>query len=105
MTAKRQQPRDGKRLVASVRGKVIAEEQLDPSICNGQEPVAVAPPAKQSSPGQRQTLPEAVEALERSMIEETLRETRGNKQQAAQLLGLSRQGLFKMLKRLGQDSR
>jgi transcriptional regulator of acetoin/glycerol metabolism len=34
------------------------------------------------------------------MIEEALRETRGNKQQAAQILGLSRQGLIKMLKRL-----
>jgi DNA-binding NtrC family response regulator len=35
------------------------------------------------------------------MIEQTLRDTRGNKQQAAQILGLSRQGLIKMLKRLG----
>jgi Bacterial regulatory protein, Fis family len=35
------------------------------------------------------------------MIDETLRETHGNKQQAAQILGLSRQGLIKMLKRLG----
>lgn len=105
----RQLENEVKRLVASVRGKVIAEEQLDPAIRNGQAPVSVAQtvaaPATQSSPGRRQTLPEAVEALERSMIEETLRETRGNKQQAAQILGLSRQGLIKMLKRLGLDSR
>jgi Nif-specific regulatory protein len=101
----RQLENEVKRLVASVRGKIIAEEHLDPSIRNPQEPVAVtqmiavAAPA-QPSPARRQTLPEAVETLERSMIEETLHETRGNKQQAAQILGLSRQGLIKMLKRL-----
>src|SRR5215813_11252867 len=36
-----------------------------------------------------------------SMIEEALRQTGGNKQKAAQVLGLSRQGLIKKLKRLG----
>jgi DNA-binding NtrC family response regulator len=35
------------------------------------------------------------------MIEDALRETAGNKQKAAQALGLSRQGLIKKLKRLG----
>jgi two-component system NtrC family response regulator len=35
------------------------------------------------------------------MIEEALRQTAGNKQKAAQVLGLSRQGLIKKLKRLG----
>jgi DNA-binding NtrC family response regulator len=34
------------------------------------------------------------------MIEETLRKTGCNKQKAAQVLGLSRQGLIKKLKRL-----
>jgi transcriptional regulator with GAF, ATPase, and Fis domain len=34
------------------------------------------------------------------MIEEALRERNGNKQKAAQLLGRSRQGLIKELKRL-----
>ncbi len=103
----RQLENEVKRLVASVRGKVIAEEHLDTSVRDAQEPappaptVAVAASATEPSPGRRQTLPEAVEALERRMIEETLRDTRGNKQQAAQLLGLSRQGLIKMLKRLG----
>jgi Nif-specific regulatory protein len=103
----RQLENEVKRLVASVRGKVIAEEHLDPSIRNAQEPlavtqtIAVATSATQPSPRRRQTLAEAIETLERHMIEETLGETRGNKQHAAQILGLSRQGLFKMLKRLG----
>ena len=35
------------------------------------------------------------------MIEEALRKPGGNKQKAAQVLGLSRQGLIKKLKRLG----
>jgi Nif-specific regulatory protein len=107
----RQLENEVQRLVASARGNVIAEEHLDPSIRDSQEPAGVrqtAPglaPASQPSPGRSQTLAEAVETLERRMIEETLGETRGNKQQAAQILGLSRQGLFKMLKRLGIDSR
>jgi two-component system, NtrC family, response regulator AtoC len=40
-----------------------------------------------------------VEALERRMIEDTLRKSGGNKQKAAQTLGLSRQGLIKKLNR------
>ena len=46
-----------------------------------------------------QSLPGAVEALERRMIEEALRESGGNKQKAAQVSGLSRQGLIKKLNR------
>jgi two-component system, NtrC family, response regulator AtoC len=45
-------------------------------------------------------LPTAVEALERRMIQAALRVSGGNKQKAAQVLGLSRQGLIKKLKRL-----
>jgi DNA-binding NtrC family response regulator len=47
-----------------------------------------------------QTLSDAVEALERRMIEDSLRQCHGNKQKTAQVLGLSRQGLIKKLKRL-----
>ena len=46
----------------------------------------------------------AVEALERRMIDDALKETGGNKQRAAQILGLSRQGLLKKLKRLAIPS-
>jgi DNA-binding NtrC family response regulator len=46
------------------------------------------------------SLPDAVEQLERRLIEEALRNSGGNKQKAAQVLGLSRQGLIKKLKRL-----
>src|SRR5262249_35574833 len=47
------------------------------------------------------SLPDAVEQLARRLIEEALRNSGGNKQKAAQVLGLSRQGLIKKLKRLG----
>jgi Nif-specific regulatory protein len=100
----RQLENEVKRLIAFVRGKSITEGQLDPSIRNLEpHPVPVAqetsrPVMPAHSPS---TLPEAVDALERNMIEEALRRTGGNKQRAAQALGLSRQGLIKKLKRLG----
>jgi DNA-binding NtrC family response regulator len=106
----RQLENEIKRLLASVRGRTITEEQLDPSIRNNeaassaaststQVPQEAKPPI-QTAPA-RQTLGSAVEALERRMIEEGLRQCNGNKQKAAQVLGLSRQGLIKKLKRLG----
>ncbi len=49
-------------------------------------------------------LPRAIEKLERQLIEQALRERGGNKMRAAQLLGLSRQGLLKKLKRYGMES-
>jgi transcriptional regulator with PAS, ATPase and Fis domain len=38
--------------------------------------------------------------IERRMVEEALKKFHGNKQKAAQALGLSRQGLLKKIKRL-----
>jgi transcriptional regulator with PAS, ATPase and Fis domain len=45
-----------------------------------------------------------VDALESSLVQEALAKTRGNQTRAAQLLGLSRFGLQKMMKRLGVKS-
>ena len=47
------------------------------------------------------SLNEAVGALERKLIQAALDACGGNKLKAAQRLGLSRQGLFKKLKKLG----
>ena len=98
----RQLENEIKRLVASVRGKSITEEHLDGSIRHlrasvqdfqsKEEPAPEAPTSR--------SLPDAVEQLERRLIEEALRNSGGNKQKAAQVLGLSRQGLIKKLKRL-----
>jgi len=54
----------------------------------------------EASPRSLKSLPDAVEALERRMIADALRDSGGNKQKAAHALGLSRQGLIKKLKRL-----
>jgi Nif-specific regulatory protein len=99
-----------RRLVASIRGKTISEEHIDPSIRGSVKTLASStissaltkPPmeiAVETRP--LKSLPDAVEALERRMIAESLRNSGGNKQKAAQALGLSRQGLIKKLKRLG----
>ena len=100
-----------KRLVASVRGKAIDAEHIDRSIRSSEKtlasstiPSALKTPQTENAPETSRSLkslPDAVEALERRMIAEALRESGGNKQKAAQALGLSRQGLIKKLKRLG----
>jgi DNA-binding NtrC family response regulator len=46
-----------------------------------------------------------VDALERELVREALERTRGNQTKAAQLLGLSRFGLQKMMKRLEIEGR
>ena len=97
----RQLENEVKRLVASVRGRTITEEHLDPSVTNRDAMIRdiqtkQIPPS--GSPASR-SLPAAVEQLERRLIEETLRECGGNKQRTAQILCLSRQGLIKKLKR------
>jgi transcriptional regulator with GAF, ATPase, and Fis domain len=54
-----------------------------------------------SSPGSGMHLRSRVDALESALLQEALTKTRGNQTRAAQLLGLSRFGLQKMMKRLG----
>ena len=100
----RQLENEVKRLIATVRGKTITEDHLDPSIRSPESPAPVAqqttePVAAASTAVQ--SLSATVEAVERRMIEDALRKSGGNKQKAAQALGLSRQGLIKKLKRLG----
>ncbi len=45
------------------------------------------------------SMKKAIESLERKMINNALSETDGNKQKASELLGITRQGLFKKMKR------
>jgi DNA-binding NtrC family response regulator len=102
---------EARRLVASVRGKTIGEEHIDRSIRTPEKTLTrptIGSPVTTSAmetalatPRALKSLPDAVEALERRMIAEALRDSGGNKQKAAQALGLSRQGLIKKLKRLG----
>jgi len=49
--------------------------------------------------GTDKTLPEQVTRLEQALIRQALTDSRGNKCNAAQVLGITRQGLHKKLKR------
>ena len=82
-------------LVASVRGKSITENHLDGLIRNPGAPIQRFQPKEEpvpKSPTSR-SLPDTVKQLERRLIEEALRNSGGNKQKAAQALGLSRPGV------------
>ncbi len=83
------------RLAACARQAIVTEEDLMEGL-----PVRSADlPAAAAAPPKPQSLKKAVEELERRMIGDALRTTRNNQQQAARLLGLSRQGLINKLKR------
>lgn len=85
-----------KRLVVSVHRKEIIEEDMAETIRRGQ-PQTVHPKSERS-------LKETVSEMEKRMIVEALQECGQNQQQAARLLGLSRQGLIKKMKRYGIHS-
>ena len=63
--------------------------------------IASAPPASAPRTDDSLELKPQVEELERALVEEALRRTGGNQTAAAKLLGLSRYGLQKKLKRYG----
>lgn len=90
----RQLANEIQRLAVSVRNREIAEEHLS-------EPIRVSGKGAQTTPVAGRSLHAAVEALERRMISEALAECKGNQQKTARLLGLSRQGLIKKIKRYG----
>jgi two-component system response regulator HydG len=85
-----------KRPIATVRPKVITEEQLN---LQDESPRKETQEDEHSLRGR--SLSDAVNAFERRIIEEAIRQCNGNKQKAAQSLDLSRQGLVKKMKRLG----
>jgi DNA-binding NtrC family response regulator len=94
----RQLENEIKRLAASVRGRTINEDHL---AIPRQRPSGAPQPAEAQPQTAAKSLAEAVEALERRMIQDALTASGGNRLKAAQALGLSRQGLFKKLKKLG----
>ncbi len=85
----RQLENEVKRLVACARGSTIQESEVLEGMTAGVES------ERPSSMGN------AVEALERRMILDALGAAGGNQSQAARMLGLSRQGLIKKMKRYG----
>jgi len=76
---------------AALGGEVIGVDDLSPGVRGG-IPLSLSDPDDMN-------LRSRVEHLEREMITRALAQTRGNKTQAARLLGLSRYGLLKKIKR------
>ncbi len=78
---------------------MIGPEHLTPVILKAKP--SAAPPAMTSTDDS--TLPAAVEALERRMIEEGLQRAKGNKTRAAEALGISRRNLIRKVQNYGLE--
>jgi len=89
----RQLRNDVMRLAACARQNAITEDDLWEGLPT---PAPEQPPVL---PVQARALKKAVAELEKGLIVEALQGTRNNQQQAARLLGLSRQGLINKMKR------
>jgi len=74
-------------------GQLIRPELFDESIKNNRIFMLEIPTAL--------TLPEALDTVKRQMLSVALRQTGGNKTQAARLLGITRQHLQHLIKKLG----
>lgn len=85
--------------LALVRGVSIEPEHLPVSI---REPFSDA--AAALSTGSALSRADAVSGAERAYFEEVLRQHRGNVAESARAAGMSRQGLHKLLKKLGIDA-
>ncbi|HEY2747336.1 MAG TPA: sigma 54-interacting transcriptional regulator, partial [Polyangia bacterium] len=81
---------------ASLGGDVIAVEDLSPQVAAGEPEAALESPDDLG-------LKQRVERLERTLLREALHRAAGNQTQAARLLGLSRFGLQKKLRRYAID--
>ena len=84
-----------KRLVVSIRKKVLDREHLSDNI---RKSVRID---RKASHSLKEVVAETVEELEKEMILEALEACQNNQLRAAGRLGLSRQGLFKKIKRYG----
>jgi DNA-binding NtrC family response regulator len=82
------------RASALCRGSRIAVEDLSPHIVDGGESPSLTPQGADDL-----TIRPRVERLERSLVQEALARHTGNQTRAAEVLGLSRFGLQKKLKR------
>ncbi|MSP63675.1 MAG: GAF domain-containing protein, partial [Myxococcales bacterium] len=78
---------------AALGGETITVEDLSPQVASGDAEALISPDDL--------GLHERVERLERSLLREALAKAEGNQSQAARLLGLSRFGLQKKLRRYG----
>jgi DNA-binding NtrC family response regulator len=91
-----------KRLAVLAPGRVVEAADLSEGVGAGTRGARPAAPLRDEAPAAPALqLPEAIEALERRMLESALAATGGNQLRAARALGISRQGLIQKLKRHG----
>jgi DNA-binding NtrC family response regulator len=83
------------------RAAALADGVIEVAHLSAQVAAASPAPAARAPRGRELQLRPQVEALERALVEEALRRTGGNQTAAARLLGLSRFGLQKKLRRYG----
>ncbi len=81
------------------RAAALGGEHIDVEALSSH--IAATPPAPITAARDSLEIKPRVEELERTLVEEALRQTNGNQTAAAKLLGLSRYGLQKKLKRYG----
>jgi Nif-specific regulatory protein len=86
-----------KRSIIISEGSVIQEGDLSEHIREYKADVSTSLPEKEA--GSSLSMKKTVEEIEIRMINDALLKTGGNKQKASELLGLTRQGLFKKMKR------
>jgi DNA-binding NtrC family response regulator len=92
------------RAVLLGRGPMLTPADLPAHVCEGDHaPILAAANTTMSSPGVRQTLKEALEAPERQIILQTLRENNWNRNVTADQLGINRTTLYKKMKKLGVE--
>jgi hydrogenase-4 transcriptional activator len=87
----------------SAPGSAIEEQHLSPEIGTTRTPA----PAQARTPGTPRAaanLADAIEEVERELIQAALNGSSGNISQAARVLGLTRRGLYLKLRRLGLDA-
>jgi hydrogenase-4 transcriptional activator len=96
-----------RRIVAYIESNTIATpDSLSPEIVRASReiqpasPIHTRPPDLSVVPAEESTLSEAVEELERRMIQNALHKSSGNVARAAKELGLSRRGLYMKMDRL-----
>ena len=94
----RQLANEVRRIVAITEpGALVAPQHLSPDIATSRRTVAAAPgepPTNTVAVRLDQPLTQAIEQLERAMILRVLTETDRNLERAAEILGMSRKGLF-----------
>jgi DNA-binding NtrC family response regulator len=88
----------------SAPGGMIEEQHLSPEIGAQKVPASAKGETPARAPRAGANLAEAIEEVERELIQAALNGSSGNISQAARVLGLTRRGLYLKLRRLGLDA-